>query len=115
MYNNPKADELFRFYIKRARESLGQQGKEIEGYLPFNLSRLLEHMTLKQRRETIIGRIDETKYDNDRVKETIKNFMKLFIIDKGAADTLSRDEWSRKVSFAVRSRELKKAGEKFSV
>jgi hypothetical protein len=47
MYNNPKADELFRFYIKRSREKLAEHGKEHDGYLPFNLSRLLEHMTLK--------------------------------------------------------------------
>jgi hypothetical protein len=49
LYKNPQADELFRFYVKRAREiNLKLKDENIDSmYLPFNLSRLLEHMTLK--------------------------------------------------------------------
>ena len=49
LYNNPSADQLFRYFIQRAREMNKQlQGEGIESiYLPFNLSRLLEHMSLK--------------------------------------------------------------------
>ena len=52
LYKNPSADQLFRYFIKRARN----MNQELQGegvkciYLPFNLSRLLEHMSLKQRR-----------------------------------------------------------------
>lgn len=47
--------------------------------------------------------------------ETVKNFVKLFIIDKGAIDTISKDEWARKISFCIMKKEFeeKKArGEK---
>jgi hypothetical protein len=50
-------------------------------YLPFNLSRLLEHMSLKQRRETVLGRIDDCKFTYGKTIDTVKNFVKLFIID----------------------------------
>ena len=46
LYNNEEADKLFRGYIKRARKEQ-PEGDDPSGYLPFNLSRLLEHMTLK--------------------------------------------------------------------
>ena len=32
---------------------------------------------------------------------TIKNFVKLFIINQGSIDTISNDEWSRKINAAV--------------
>jgi hypothetical protein len=76
-------------------------------YLPFNLSRLLEHMTLKQRRETVHSRIDQYCYDPDKTVETVRNFIKLFIIDHGAMDTLSRDEWSRKIANAIHWQNIK--------
>ena len=55
LYKNSSADELFRFFIKRARKLNSKlHGEGINCvYLPFNLSRLLEHMALKQRRETV--------------------------------------------------------------
>lgn len=63
LYENPSADELFRFYIKRARkvnEELQKEGIR-SVYLPFNLSRLLEHMSLKARRETVHARIEGSR------------------------------------------------------
>lgn len=117
LYKNPSADELFRFFIKRARDL----NTELHGegvncvYLPFNLSRLLEHMSLKQRRETVHGRIDTDAFAYGKTVATIKNFVKLFIIDQGAIDTISKDEWSRKIHAAmVRQEHLDKVarGEK---
>lgn len=83
LYKNPKADQLFRFYIKRARDMNAQlQDSNIKQiYLPFNLSRLLEHMTLKQRREAVHSRIDKQCFEYDKAVDTIRNFIKLFIID----------------------------------
>lgn len=60
-------------------------------------------------------RIEEGMKDLDKTLETVKNFVKLFIIDKGAIDTISKDEWARKISFCIMKREFeeKKArGEK---
>lgn len=103
LYKNSSADELFRYFIKRSRE-LNQQLDE-EGskciYLPFNISRLLEHMSLKQRRETVHGRIESDGFVYGKTVATIKNFVKLFIIDQGAIDTISNDEWSRKIHAAM--------------
>ena len=108
LYQNSNADSLFRFYIKRARDmnaTLNGEGIN-KVYLPFNLSRLLEHMSLKQRRETVHGRIDDDKFVYGKTIDTVKNFVKLFIIDQGAIDTISKDEWSRKITNAIAKQEL---------
>ena len=104
LYKNSSADDLFRFFIKRARKMNSQirkSGSQNLIYLPFNLSRLLEHMALKQRRETVHNRIQIDQFKFGKTVETIKNFVKLFIIDQGAIDTISNDEWSRKVHAAI--------------
>ena len=103
LYNNQDADDLFRYFIKRARQINSElHGEGVDAvYLPFNLSRLLEHMTLKQRRDTVVGRIEADWLNNDKVLETIKNFVKLFIINQGSIDTISNDEWSRKINAAI--------------
>ena len=44
LYKNPRADELFRYFIKRSRKinaELQKKGSK-QIYLPFNLSRFLE-------------------------------------------------------------------------
>ena len=87
-------------------------------YLPFNIGRLLEHMSLKQRRETVHGRIEDQYLKYDQTVNMIKNFVKLFIIDKGAVDTISQDEWSKKIKTAIYKRELNERrsnGEKINV
>ena len=58
-YRNKEADQLFKSYIYRAR----RENTELYGpgvnqiFLPFNLTRLLEHLTLQQRREILVERI----------------------------------------------------------
>ena len=103
LYKNQDADKLFRYFIHRARkinEDLYGKGVNMI-YLPFNLSRLLEHMTIKQRRDTVIQRIDRDWMQVDKTVDTVKNFVKLFIINQGALDTISNDEWSRKINQAI--------------
>lgn len=89
-------------------------GKDINNlYLPCNLSRLLEHMTVTQRRETLLQRIQDDYLDPDKITDTIKNFVKLFIINMGAIDSISNDEWSRKINKELirqRHREAKENG-----
>jgi len=63
-------------------------------------------MTLKQRRETMRNRIDNNWLQFDSTVDNIKNFIKLFIIDKGAIDTVSKDEWARKINFALKKKEI---------
>jgi hypothetical protein len=58
-------------------------------------------MTLKARRETIHERINNDYMKHEKIIDTVKNFIKLFIIDNGAIDTISRDEWSRKINQAI--------------
>jgi len=120
VYKDPEADRLFRFFIKRARkmndELYGEGVNSI--YLPFNLSSLLEHMSLKARRETLISRIQGDSLSHERVEETLKNFLKLFIINKGQLETISKDEWSRKINAALIQRdyeERKANGEKINL
>lgn len=75
-------------------------------------------MSLKQRRETVHGRIEGQYLQYDQTISMIKNFVKLFIIDQGAVDTLSEDEWSKKIKAAIYKRELDERmskGEKISM
>ena len=63
-------------------------------------------------------RIDNDWNDIDKTRDTVKNFLKLFIINQGALDTISNDEWSRKINQAViRSNHMDriKNGEKMNV
>ena len=55
----------------------------------------------------MIKRIEEKGIKTDKILDTIKNFVKLFIIDTGAVETISKDEWSRKINLAIRKREIK--------
>ena len=55
----------------------------------------------------MIKRIEENEIKTDKILDTIKNFVKLFIIDTGAVETISKDEWSRKINLAIRKREIK--------
>lgn len=113
LYNSREADDLFRFYINRARRQSDELfGKGVNNlYLPCNLSRLLEHMTVKQRRETLLKRIQDDYLNPDRTNETIKNFIKLFIINMCAVDSISNDEWSRKINKEMVRRKHKEAKE----
>lgn len=64
------------------------------------------------------GRIEDQYLKYDQTVNMIKNFVKLFIIDKGAVDTISQDEWSKKIKTAIYKRELNERmqnGEKINV
>lgn len=63
-------------------------------------------MSLKLRREVIQKRILENGIKTDRILDTIKNFVKLFIMDQGALENISKDEWSRKINLAIKKREI---------
>ena len=54
----------------------------------------------------MIKRIEENGIKTDKILDTIKNFVKLFIIDTGAVETISKDEWSRKINLAIKKREI---------
>lgn len=52
-------------------------------------------------------RIEANQLNFDKTVDTIRNFVKLFIIDQGAVDTLSKDEWSRKIANAIHWQNIK--------
>lgn len=64
-------------------------------------------MSLIHRREAMLQRIDENWLNHDTTLENIKNFIKLFIIDKGSIETISKDEWSKKINFAIKQQLIK--------
>ena len=54
----------------------------------------------------------------DKTNECVRNFVKLFIIDRGAIDTMSKDETSRKIAIALQKKELderRRNGEKITM
>lgn len=57
LYQNPNTEQLFRKYVKRSRLENTKCKQQV--YVPFNMSKFLEHMSLKQRRETLVGRLEK--------------------------------------------------------
>ena len=76
LYQNPNTEQLFRQYVKRSRKDNFKQM-----YVPFNMSKFLEHMSLKQRRETVVGRLEKQYLNYNETENMCKNFVKLFLID----------------------------------
>jgi hypothetical protein len=70
-------------------------------YVPFNISKFLEHMSLKQRRNMVVGRLEKQYLDYDQTELMCKNFIKLFVIDQGAVESMVSDEWSKKVARGI--------------
>ena len=106
LYKNPKADDLFRFFVKRSRtinEELMKKGVD-KIYLPFNLSRFLESIAIKARRETVTRRIENQLMDYDQMVNMVKNFVKLFMIDQGAVESITTTEWSDKINRGIQQR-----------
>ena len=106
LYKNPKADDLFRFFVKRSRtinEELMKKGVD-KIYLPFNLSRFLESIAIKARRETVTRRIENQLMDYDQMVNMVKNFVKLFMIDQGAVESITTTEWSDKIDRGIQQR-----------
>jgi len=56
-------------------------------------------MALKNRREIITKRIEEAHYTE--AVDIAKNFIKLFIIDRAALDSISKDDCSKKVNESI--------------
>lgn len=65
--------------------SLGQ-------FLPFNLNRLLDHMSTQSKRDYLVDRIDKHKFDNSHTQNNIKNFIKLFILDESSKESCVKEE-----------------------
>jgi hypothetical protein len=103
LYKNPKSDDLFRFFIKRSRKinaELKEKGSQ-KIFLPFSLSRFLESVAVKSRRDTVAERIESQLMDYEKMVDMVKNFVKLFMIDEGAVESITNDEWSKKIDRAI--------------
>ena len=74
--------------------------------MPFNMSKFLEHMSLKQRRETVVGRLEKQYLNHSETENMCRNFVKLFLIDQGAIESMVTDEWSKKITRGIEQHEI---------
>lgn len=65
------------------------------------MSKFLEHMSLKQRRDVIVERLEKQYLNYNETENMCKNFIKLFVIDQGAVESMVTDEWTKKVSRGI--------------
>jgi hypothetical protein len=70
-------------------------------FLPFSLSRFLESVAVKSRRDIVAERIESQLMDYEKMVDMVKNFVKLFMIDEGAVESITNDEWSKKIDRAI--------------
>lgn len=62
----------------------------------------MELVSVRSRREVIARRIENQLLKLDQTVNMVKNFVKLFIIDQGAVESVTNDEWSKKIQRAIR-------------
>lgn len=88
---DPKAQQFFKAFIMRARQKHEMRfGKgRVKGYLPFCVTRLLEHLSFLGRRESIQQNIAANTIDGDNPHNPLnqmQNFIKLFLLNEENAD-----------------------------
>ena len=92
--DNSIANELFRRWIKKLRQSK-YKNMQLEFFLPFNLNRLLDHLSTMTKRDYLMDRIDKHKYDIGETQNIIKTFIKLFILDESAMESCIKEEQAK--------------------
>ena len=104
--SNPLANSHFRKMIQRIRSEhekiFGPHYELRRGYLPFNLTRLLDYLSHMSKREALIEGIENTKYEYDASKRHIKDFIKVFIIDGVAKDCLVKEDSAKIVDNVIK-------------
>lgn len=76
--------------------SLGQ-------FLPFNLNRLLDHLSTQSKRDYLMEKIDQHKFDSSHTQVNIKNFIKLFILDESSKESCVKEEQARIVESSLQA------------
>mmetsp|Transcript_18995 Transcript_18995/g.13790 ORF Transcript_18995/g.13790 Transcript_18995/m.13790 type:complete len:159 (-) Transcript_18995:760-1236(-) len=90
---NEQANDLFKQLIRKIREEHQRRlGGLNMGFMPFNLSRMLDHVSHMTKRDQLLAKIDHDKDDVQKMEQTVKNFVKLFILDEGAKDSIVKEK-----------------------
>jgi hypothetical protein len=61
-------------------------------FLPFNLNRLLDHLSVMTKRDNLVSKIEKNKFNINETENNIKNFIKLFILDESAKESSIKEE-----------------------
>jgi len=95
---NKQAEKIFRRLVKRMRDEQ-QRSKDILGphFLPYNMSRMLDHLSVMQKRELLVNKIESQKFDLAKTDQNIHSFIKLFILDESAKDSIVKEEQAAKI------------------
>ena len=97
--SNAEANAVFKRLIQRIRYSQQKYLGLYHTYLPFNLNRLLDHLSHMAKRESLIQQIDEKHLDD--ANGNIKNFIKLFILDGSAKDSVVKEESAKLIEHVI--------------
>ena len=100
--DNSIANELFRRWIKKLRQSK-YKNMQLEFFLPFNLNRLLDHLSTMTKRDYLMDRIDKHKYDIGETQNIIKTFIKLFILDESAMESCIKEEQAKIIESSLQA------------
>ena len=92
---SPEAEVFFRKIMNKLRKR--QNLKGMGEFLPFNINRLLDHMSNKAKRVNLIEKIEENKFNLESTNENILAFVKLFILDEGSKESLIKESTQRLV------------------
>lgn len=86
---DPKSNEVFKSLIQRMRAEHEKRFGEgrVKTYLPFCITKLLEHLSYLGRREKIFEelRSQPMSTEGHSPLQTMKNFIKLFLLNQGNA------------------------------
>ena len=100
--DNSIANELFRRWIKKLRQSK-YKNMQLEFFLPFNLNRLLDHLSTMTKRDYLMDRIDKHKYEIGETQNIIKTFIKLFILDESAMESCIKEEQAKIIESSLQA------------
>ena len=68
----------------------------------------MEQVSFNTRRTEFIHRLEGQYLKYDETVEMMKNFVKLFVIDEGAVQSVSTDQWSKKINRALQNRDIER-------
>lgn len=100
--DNEEANGLFRKWIKQMRKQRDMHRKSIEkSYIPFNLNRLLDHLSVAAKRENLVTKIEKNKFNHSSTQQNIKDFIKLFILDESSKESIIKEETAKRIETAI--------------
>ena len=71
--------------------------------MPFNLNRLLDHLSTQAKRENLVNKIEANKFDLSQTHDNIKSFLKLFILDESAKESCIKEEQAKIIESSIQA------------